>query len=226
MRIAAILGAITTLLLAATTWFGEPYPLVVSPTNRWGWLVWARSHWHTFFDSYWLYAALTGTGTLAWFLLFNRPVSRRRAIYLLWLLPLLFSLPWGSGDMYNYCEQGWNLLHGHNPNLTPAGSVPENPYSSWVGGWAGTKVGYLWPALALSALSAAFGHPALVLFSLRLWPILGLVIIYFAVKPIARAIGICEHNARWLILANPVMLWHGVAGGHSDVIAIALALAA
>ncbi len=171
-----------------------------------------------------LIAALGCLGASWWFL--RAASGRRRWIYLaVWLVPLTLALPTISSDLYNYAEQGWSLLHGGNPTVVPAGSIP-GPFQNWAGYWWGTTVRYPQLGLALSAVSVVLGgghqYPTLVL--LRLWPLIGLVLLAVAVFALSPDTGEAPGNRAWLAVANPVILVHGIVDGHSDLFAIALVL--
>ena len=169
-------------------------------------------------------AALGCLGASWWFL--RGAPGRRRWLYLaVWLVPLTLALPTISSDLYNYAEQGWALLHGGNPTVVPAGSIP-GPFQNWAGYWWGTTVRYPQLGLTLSAVSVALGgghqYPTLVL--LRLWPLAGLALLAIAVIALSPDAGEAPGTRAWLAVANPVILVHGIVDGHSDLLAIALVL--
>ncbi len=171
-----------------------------------------------------LFAATACLGAAWWFL---RGVGgRRRWVYLgAWLIPLLVALPTISSDLYNYAEQGWALVHGADPTMVPAGTVP-GPFRGWAGYWVGTTVRYPQLGLALSALSVllGFGHQYPTLVALRIWPVLGLLLLVVAVIALSPDRGPAAADRAWLAAANPVVLMHGIVDGHSDLLAVSLVL--
>lgn len=225
---AVVVGCVGSVALVGVTWLGQGSRVIPEPWASRQWLIDARERFGPMVDGPVWMLMILGLLLGAWAALSRPGVSSwaRRAAAVAWVLPLLWALPWGSGDIYNYAEQGWAFAHGYHPSIVPAGTAPS-PYADWVGAWQGTTVAYPPLALMLSAASTMFGSGSELdaIQAQRTWPVLGLVGLWWSVGVLADRLGIERSRARWLGLMNPVILLHGVAGGHHDVMAVALVVA-
>lgn len=226
--LAAAAGFLGSLSLVILTWLGNSSRIIPNPWVSRQWLIDARERFGPMVDSpVWMLmilALLFGS----WVALSRNSVSpwTRRAAAVLWIFPLLWALPWGSGDVYNYVEQGWALAHGYHPSIVPAGTAPS-PYTEWLGAWKGTTVAYPALALVMSAISTKLGSGSELdaIQMQRIWPALAVVILWWALGVLADRLRISRSFARWVGLMNPIVLLHGIAGGHHDMMAIALVIA-
>ncbi|OIJ34958.1 hypothetical protein BK826_09700 [Rothia kristinae] len=153
-------------------------------------------------------------------------VLRHAGRYRLWMVLALWALPQFlavGGDMFNYAEQGWALLHGADPSLVPAGTVP-GPFQDWAGRWTDTTVGYPVLALALSALAVTLGGANAVgtLFFLHLWSAVGLALLAWSLPRLAASLGADPRRVFALVMLNPMILQFQLGQGHHDTLAAGL----
>lgn len=147
----------------------------------------------------------------------------------LWSLPLLLAPPLFSRDAYAYAAQAAIAARGLDPYAlgpdTGAGGVWSGQVDEV---WRGTPSPYgpafLGPATLLLRLTGDRVEPALLL--LRLLAVAGLLLAAWALPRLAERTGVAPQQALWLGPANPLVLLHGVAGAHNDVLMVGLVLAA
>ena len=169
---------------------------------------------------------LLGLGFLlvAWWLL--RRSSAREVLVAAgaWSLPLLVAPPLFSRDVYAYAGQAQLVLSGLDPYDVGPSSVP-GPLADEVDDvWADTPSPYgpvfLWLAARVVAVTGE--RPLAAAYGLRLLAVVGVLLIAWALPRLARSAGVPPERALWLGLANPLLLLHGVAGAHNDVLMIGL----
>lgn len=221
MNLALGVGAIGSMLVALGAFAGAR--LLVPPFEGWALAQAFRGNTGYQVGST---AYLLGTVALlaAWLRLRHASGNRQRLALCLWVAPLLVSVP--LGDMYNYVEQGWAVLHGFDPTVTPAGTA-GGPFDDWVGVWKGTTVQYPPLGLGLQAVSVwlAGANPLLSLWAMRMWPVVGAIALAWGVGRLARERGLDARSAVWFAVANPATLVYGIAEGHNDLLAVGLATA-
>ncbi len=145
----------------------------------------------------------------------------------IWSLPMIFSFPLHSRDVYAYGAIGWQVDNGFDPYVTTLGAA----------GQPGLLVGIHWfdttsvyPSLQLdifgllSRLAGADLYWTTV--AMRLPAVLALVILAFVLPALARRFGVDPRLALWAGLLNPVILVQWVGGVHNDALMVALAAAA
>ncbi|OZD10437.1 hypothetical protein CH275_00415 [Rhodococcus sp. 06-235-1A] len=191
---------------------------------------------------------VTMTGTvivvLAWLLLGRFALGRTRSgatprrltrsqmdrTLLLWILPLCVAPPMFSRDVYSYLAQSEITARGLDPyevgpetalgvdnvltrtvpniwRLTPA---PYGPLFLWMG----RGITYL---TGENIVASIFLH--------RLLALAGVALIVWALPRLARRCGVASVTALWLGAANPLLLFHLVAGIHNEALMIGLMLA-
>jgi alpha-1,6-mannosyltransferase len=172
---------------------------------------------------------LTGTVLLAgaWLLLGHRLTSRRlEPVPLRWLLvtaaiwavPLLFSAPLASQDVYAYACQGSLVTAGIDPYTHGAAALPC-PWLhqvQWM--WRDTPSPYgpLW--LVIAGLAAATGSLVAAIVVVKLVAVAGIGLLGWAGHRLGRALGTDPVQGAWLALASPLVLVHAFAGGHNDAL--------
>lgn len=145
----------------------------------------------------------------------------------IWSLPMLFSLPLHSRDVYAYGATGWQVVRGIDPYTTPLGEA----------GMPGLLVGIDWfkttsvyPSLSLDLFGVVSrltgGDLYWTTVAMRLPALLALVIVALVLPALARRFGVDPRLALWAGLLNPIMLVQWVGGVHNDALMVALALAA
>ncbi|HKU32133.1 MAG TPA: polyprenol phosphomannose-dependent alpha 1,6 mannosyltransferase MptB [Arthrobacter sp.] len=160
----------------------------------------------------------------------SRPVLMR-ALWM-WSLPLMFSLPLFSRDVYAYIGQGRLMLQGLNP-YTNGISALSNYYSlgpdtMWTE--APTPYGPLWlwieqGAVWISGGSPDSGVPELALIPFRLAALAGVWLLAVYVPRLAALHGINPDRALWVAVLNPVLLINFIASAHNDSLMLGLVVA-
>nr|WP_315774477.1 polyprenol phosphomannose-dependent alpha 1,6 mannosyltransferase MptB [Rhodococcus kroppenstedtii] len=195
-------------------------------------------------------AALTVTliGTVlvvvAWLLLgrlaigsFGRGTSPRRLsrsqldrTLALWILPLCVAPPMFSKDVYSYLAQSEITARGLDPyeigpqaalgvdhvltrtvpNIWRETPAPYGPFFLWIGRGITALTGD-------DIVSGIFLHRAVAL--------VGVALIVWALPRLAARCGVSSVAALWLGAANPLLLFHLVAGIHNEALMLGLMLA-
>ncbi|UTT50670.1 MULTISPECIES: polyprenol phosphomannose-dependent alpha 1,6 mannosyltransferase MptB [Rhodococcus] len=149
---------------------------------------------------------------------------------LLWILPLVVAPPMFSKDVYSYLAQSEIAARGLDPYaIGPAGalgvdhvltrtvpniwrdtSAPYGPAFLWLG----EKITYV---TGENIVAGIFVH--------RLLALAGVALIVWALPRLARRCGVASVSALWLGAANPLLLFHLVAGIHNEALMLGLMLA-
>ncbi|KZF13126.1 MAG: polyprenol phosphomannose-dependent alpha 1,6 mannosyltransferase MptB [Rhodococcus sp. (in: high G+C Gram-positive bacteria)] len=191
---------------------------------------------------------VTMTGTvmvvLAWLLLGRFAVGRLRdgnvprrmtrsqldRTLLLWILPLCVAPPMFSRDVYSYLAQSEITARGLDPYaIGPAGALGvDNVLTRTVPNiWRDTPAPYgplfLWMGKGITWLTGE--NIVAGIFFHRLLALAGVALIVWALPRLARRCGVASVSALWLGAANPLLLFHLVAGIHNEALMIGLMLA-
>jgi hypothetical protein len=213
-----IVGLLGSILLAVAAWLASPWGLGFAGRVNSVAVVWAHS-----------LPALLGVAALftGWFGL--RHTNRRTLwrTFALWSLPLLACPPLLSKDVWAYLEQGWIVLQGFDPYLTPLSTL-GGPFAERVDiYWRYTTTVY--PPLALQIQAVVVwlsgSDPFWSMMAMRLPGLASVVGIGACLPRIARATGHDQGHALWLGLLNPLVLVHFIGGAHNDAWAVALGVA-
>lgn len=138
-----------------------------------------------------------------------------------WALPLVFSPPLGSRDVYAYACQGWLWLNGFDP-YTMGVADAGCPWTAAVPSlWWHTPAPYGPFAIALEGLAAATGSLLGSMVVLRALAIAGAVIVAWALPKIAE-----RPDALLLGVVTPLVAVHGISGAHNDMLVAAGIVAA
>ena len=143
----------------------------------------------------------------------------------LWALPLLFSAPLGSRDVYSYACQGWVYADGGDPYAIGVAAAGCPWLDAVAPVWRDTAAPYgpffvLLGALAVVLGGGLVGTVAL----LRVLAVAGLLVVALCLPGLARAAGVPTRRATWLVLACPLVGVHLVAGAHNDAVMLGLLL--
>lgn len=184
--------------------------------------------------------AMVGAGmgmlVVAWLMLgrFTRPRRARLATraqvtrtLIMWLTPLMFIPPLFSRDVYSYLAQSEIVHRGMDPySLGPAQALGvADPLTSGVSNvWRETPAPYGPLFLKLGSWISGFVGDNIVLGVLlqRALALLGVMLIIWALPRLARRFGVEPATALWLGAANPLVLFHLVAGAHNEALGIGL----
>jgi alpha-1,6-mannosyltransferase len=180
-----------------------------------------------------------GILVIGWLMLgrFARPDRARlatpgqlRRTLVMWLIPLLFIPPLFSRDVYSYLAQSEIVHRGMDPySLGPAQALGiADPLTSGVSNmWRETPAPYGPLLLKLGSwLAPIVGNNVVIGVLLqRALALVGVVLIVWALPKLARRFGVQPATALWLGAANPLLIFHFVAGAHNDALAIGLMVA-
>ncbi|MFJ9370261.1 polyprenol phosphomannose-dependent alpha 1,6 mannosyltransferase MptB [Nocardia sp. NPDC101769] len=149
---------------------------------------------------------------------------------LLWVIPLVIAPPMFSNDVYSYLAQSEIARRGMDPYVVgPAtglglGNVLTNNVPNI---WRETPAPYgplfLWIGRGIAEITGdniVFG-----VWSHRLLELGGMALIVWALPRLARRCGVAPVSALWLGAANPLVLFHLIAGVHNDTLMLGLMLA-
>jgi alpha-1,6-mannosyltransferase len=154
------------------------------------------------------------------------PAVLRRTL-VRWMLPLLVSMPLASMDLYSYAAQAQLARLGLDPyTFTPAdlpGKFLDNVAWKWVD--TPSPYGPLWVTVSRWVATVTGDHALLSVLVLRLIPFAAIVVTARLIPGLARRFGGRGDLALWLAIANPLVLVHGVGGGHNDAVMVAFMVA-
>ena len=86
--------------------------------------------------------------------------------------------------------------------------------------------GPAWLAVSAGAAAIPGPEPLVTVILLRLVEVAGLVLLVWGTRELAKRIGRDPDDALVLVVANPLVLVHGIGGGHNDLLLVALLIAA
>ncbi|TCO49331.1 alpha-1,6-mannosyltransferase [Kribbella antiqua] len=176
---------------------------------------------------------VAGLGLMAWAWLsvgrqviagLRPPVLRMAAC---WSAPLLLIPPLFSRDAWSYAAQGALVAEGFNPYDVGPGVLSGHIVEAVDPMWMATPAPYGPLPLAYGGLVARLTmDPYLLMLAHRLLAVLGIVLIAWAVPRLATACRVDPVFASWLVVANPVLITHGIGAAHNDVLMLGLACSA
>lgn len=145
----------------------------------------------------------------------------------IWCLPMLFSFPLHSRDVYAYGATGWQVTHGFDPYATALGTA----------GQPGLLVGVHWyetssvyPSLQIDLFGwisrLTGGDLYWTTVAMRIPAVAALIILALVLPALARRFDVDPRLALWAGLLNPIVLVQWVGGVHNDALMVALALTA
>ncbi|WP_394938258.1 polyprenol phosphomannose-dependent alpha 1,6 mannosyltransferase MptB [Psychromicrobium sp. YIM B11713] len=150
----------------------------------------------------------------------------RKAI-LFWSLPLMFSIPLFSRDVYAYIGQGRLMQANLDPYVNGISAL-----SNWyqLGAdqlWAEAPTPYgpvfLW--IEQFVVTVSGGNPEISVFLFRVCSAIGVLLCTIYVPRLAVLHGVNPNRALWLSVANPLLLVNFLAAVHNDALMIGLAIA-
>ncbi|MBB5838390.1 polyprenol phosphomannose-dependent alpha 1,6 mannosyltransferase MptB [Kribbella italica] len=174
-----------------------------------------------------------GLGLLVWaWLEVGREVLagvRHRLIRMtvLWSLPLLLAPPLFSRDAWSYAAQGALVANGFDPYTVGPAALSGRVVEAVDPMWMNTPAPYGPIPLAYGGLAAhVTDNPYFLMLAHRGLALLGIVLIAWAVPKIAVACRVDPSVATWLVVANPILITHGLGAAHNDVLMLGLACSA
>lgn len=145
----------------------------------------------------------------------------------IWSLPMLFSFPLHSRDVYAYAATGWQVAHGYHPYTMPLGDAGQPGLLVGVHWFRTTSV---YPSLQLDIFGLISrltgGDLYWTTVAMRIPGVLSLLIMAVVLPALARRVGVDARLALWAGLVNPIVLVQWIGGVHNDSLMVALALTA
>lgn len=176
---------------------------------------------------------VAGLGLMVWaWLSIGREVLagvRHRLIPLTvaWSAPLLLIPPLFSRDAWSYAAQGALVAEGYDPYSVGPGVLSGPVIEAVDPMWMATPAPYGPLPLAYGGLVARVTlDPYVLMLAHRLLAVLGFVLIAWAIPRLATACRVNPTIATWLVVANPVLIAHGLGAAHNDVLMLGLACSA
>jgi alpha-1,6-mannosyltransferase len=152
---------------------------------------------------------------------------RISALLGMWTFPLLIAPPLFSRDVYSYFGQGRLLLEGFDPYTNGVALLPNWFNFGADPMWGETPTPYGPFFLLLSKGVADFSGEQAFLAALvfRLIAVAGVILMAVTIPKLAEQHGIDPAKAMWLVILNPLVIMHFVAGAHNDALMVGLMLA-
>ncbi|MDI3195143.1 polyprenol phosphomannose-dependent alpha 1,6 mannosyltransferase MptB [Pseudarthrobacter sp. AL07] len=157
------------------------------------------------------------------------PAARRATLQAIaaWGLPLMFTVPLFSRDVYAYIGQGRLMVEGFNPYENGISALSNYFQLGADKLWTEAPVPYgqlfLWIEQFVVWSTNVQPEASVMLF--RLIALFGVVLCVIYVPKLAELHGVNPHRAVWLTAANPLFLTNFIASVHNDALMIGLALA-
>jgi alpha-1,6-mannosyltransferase len=144
-----------------------------------------------------------------------------------WGLPMMFSVPLFSRDVYAYIGQGRLMVEGFNPYENGISALSNYFQLGADKMWTEAPVPYgqlfLWIEQFVVWSTNVQPEASVMLF--RLVAVAGVILCVVYVPRLAELHGVNPHRALWLTAANPLFLTNFIASVHNDALMIGLALA-
>lgn len=144
-----------------------------------------------------------------------------------WGLPMMFTVPLFSRDVYAYIGQGRLMVEGFNPYENGISALSNYFQLGADRLWTEAPVPYgqlfLW--IEQFVVWSTNVQPEVSVMLFRLVALVGVVLCIIYVPKLAELHGVNPHRALWLTAANPLFLTNFIASVHNDALMIGLALA-
>jgi alpha-1,6-mannosyltransferase len=150
-----------------------------------------------------------------------------RRTALLWGAPLLLAAPLFSRDLYSYAAQAQIVHAGLDPYTATPADLPGRFLDEVAWRWVDSPAPYgpLWLMLGDHVAWVTGEGVMRTVLAMRLLAVAGVLMCVWALPVLARRVGARPDLALWLGALNPMVLLHGVAGGHNDALMTGLAVA-
>ncbi|HET9140214.1 polyprenol phosphomannose-dependent alpha 1,6 mannosyltransferase MptB, partial [Actinophytocola sp.] len=142
-----------------------------------------------------------------------------------WTLPLVFSPPLFTRDVYSYIAQGALVLNGFDPYVFgPVALDIEHVVQNVHSFWQDTPAPYgpLFLLLAKGVVWVTGANLILGVVVMRLVMMLGLGLLLWSLPGLVRHLGGRLPVTLWLVVAGPMMVVHLIGGPHNDLIMVGL----
>jgi alpha-1,6-mannosyltransferase len=148
-----------------------------------------------------------------------------RVVLVWWTAPLVLAPPMFSRDVYSYLAQGALVWHGLDAYAVGPVALGANPLVAQVHPlWLTTPAPYgpVFLGLAAAVVGITGTHLVAGVLGMRLVALVSVVALAYVVPRLAQRSGADPGTALWLGVLNPLVLVHAVAGGHNDMLMVAL----
>jgi len=141
----------------------------------------------------------------------------------MWSVPLMFSFPILSRDVYSYLAQGRMLHAGKSPYAEGISALPGWFDGGSDGLWAQSPSPYgpFFLVLARIIFFVSNGVPEIGVGLLRIVAALGVIGCFHFTAKLAKKMGQNPNWANWAIVGNPLFLLTMIGGVHNDALMIA-----
>lgn len=169
-----------------------------------------------------LRSAHTGAGVIS--------ISMIRRTFVAWTLPILFSAPMFTQDIYSYLANGSIIAHGLDPYSGGPIDIlgTQNQLARSVPFiWSHSPSPYGPVALGIAAIVSIITNDSIVAGVLghRIVSLVGVGIMAWAVVQLAKRSRVIPQAALWLGILNPLTILHLIGGIHNEAILLGLLLA-
>lgn len=156
-------------------------------------------------------------------------LSQMGRTLLMWITPLVFTVPMFSKDVYSYLAQSSIAARGLDPYTIGPGDalgLSDDLTRAVPTVWRDTPSPYgpLFITIGKGITWLTGDHVLSGVALHRLLALIGLAMIVWALPRLARRFGINPVSALWLGAANPLVLFHLVVGVHNESLGIGLML--
>lgn len=156
-------------------------------------------------------------------------VSMLRRTFAAWVLPIMFTAPMFTQDIYSYLAQGSIVAQGMDPySAGPLALLgPDNHLARSVPFiWAQSPSPYGPVALGIAASISALTDDSIVagVFAHRVVSLLGVIAAGWAVTALARRCHVSDSAAFWLGILNPLLILHLIGGIHNESVLLGFML--
>jgi hypothetical protein len=148
-----------------------------------------------------------------------------------WCLPFLLGPPLFSRDVYSYMAQGTIVHLGHNPYHEPPTVLAQLGQQSILNGvdsfWRHTTAPYgpLFLGVVSLIVSVTGSHLVAGAIVVRLFNLIGIVVLAIFVPRLARRLGADPRRALWLAALSPLVWLQLVSPAHNDLLMVGLMVA-
>ena len=188
-----------------------------------------------------LAVSYTGMGlvVLAWFLLGRlttpgriRRLTRTQLTHTLamWAVPFIVTPPLFSRDAFSYLAVGQMMRQGFNPYdsgpldvLGDSDAFAHQVDARWQ--HSSTPYGPAFLLIVRGIVSITGSHVITAVLVQRLFELVGVALMVWALPRLARRSRLDPISALWLGALNPLVLFHLVAGGHNEALMIGMMMA-
>jgi alpha-1,6-mannosyltransferase len=141
-----------------------------------------------------------------------------------WTVPMLFSVPLFTRDVYSYLAQGRLPLVGFDPYAVGPDAMSSVFTDNVHYFWQGTPAPYgpLFILIAKAVVGLVGDNVILGVVLMRLALLPGLALFVWALPELTRRLGGRVPLALWVAVANPMMIISMIGGGHNDLLVVGL----